>query len=229
MTRHFWVLIHRYAGLAMTLFLIIVALTGSVLAFKDELDAWLNPDLLRVTPRDAPMAYIRQGALFEIDISGAMPVYNILHKFDGTDSVYHGQNGPDTVCFDYKLDAYFGCTNNPAMITVAATLNIGLLMEASDSKLYGTTTPGTVFQLDTSKVTPTFTTLHSDFDSSNSPLHQGADGKLYGTTTKGNGLCTGTVFQIDITGATPIHELLYKFDGSIGIPSDLIQGNDGNL
>ncbi len=55
MTRHFWVLIHRYAGLAMTLFLIIVALTGSVLAFKDELDVWLNPDLLRVTIRDAPM------------------------------------------------------------------------------------------------------------------------------------------------------------------------------
>ncbi len=55
MTRHFWVLFHRYAGLAMTIFLIIVGLTGSVLAFKDELDVWLNPDLLRVEARDVPM------------------------------------------------------------------------------------------------------------------------------------------------------------------------------
>jgi uncharacterized iron-regulated membrane protein len=55
MTRHYWVLFHRYAGLMMTLFLVIVALTGSVLAFKDELDLWLNPDLLCVEERDAPM------------------------------------------------------------------------------------------------------------------------------------------------------------------------------
>lgn len=55
MTRHFWVLMHRYVGLAMTIFLIIVGLTGSVLAFKNEIDLWLNPDLLRVEVRDAPM------------------------------------------------------------------------------------------------------------------------------------------------------------------------------
>lgn len=55
MTRQFWVLIHRYVGLAMTVFLIIVGLTGSVLAFKDDLDLWLNPDLLRAPVRTAPM------------------------------------------------------------------------------------------------------------------------------------------------------------------------------
>jgi uncharacterized iron-regulated membrane protein len=43
MTRQFWVIIHRYAGLAMALFLIMAGLTGSILAFNDELDAWLNP------------------------------------------------------------------------------------------------------------------------------------------------------------------------------------------
>ena len=46
---------HRYAGLAMTLFLVIVGLTGSVLAFRVELDQWLNPGLLTVAKRDAPM------------------------------------------------------------------------------------------------------------------------------------------------------------------------------
>lgn len=41
-------LVHRYVGLTMTIFLVIVGLTGSVLAFQRELDAWLNPELLVV-------------------------------------------------------------------------------------------------------------------------------------------------------------------------------------
>ncbi len=53
--RYFWTLVHRYAGLAMTLFLVIVGLTGSVLAFYGELDRWLNPELLTVPVRDAPL------------------------------------------------------------------------------------------------------------------------------------------------------------------------------
>lgn len=44
MSRRFWVLIHRYAGLYMALFLIIAGLTGSILAFYHELDHWLNPE-----------------------------------------------------------------------------------------------------------------------------------------------------------------------------------------
>lgn len=36
--RFFWVLLHRYTGLAMTIFLIVVGLTGSLLAFLSELD-----------------------------------------------------------------------------------------------------------------------------------------------------------------------------------------------
>ncbi|MEQ1638597.1 MAG: PepSY-associated TM helix domain-containing protein [Methylococcales bacterium] len=43
--RPFWVLIHRYAGLAMTAFLIIVGLTGSLLAFYAELEHAINPQL----------------------------------------------------------------------------------------------------------------------------------------------------------------------------------------
>ncbi|HEY8063744.1 MAG TPA: PepSY-associated TM helix domain-containing protein [Methylosinus sp.] len=55
MSRAFWVRAHRWAGLAMAGFLVIVGLTGSVLAFREELDVWLNPELATVTPRDAPM------------------------------------------------------------------------------------------------------------------------------------------------------------------------------
>lgn len=41
--RSFWVLLHRYTGLAMTAFLIVVGLTGSLLAFLPELEAMVNP------------------------------------------------------------------------------------------------------------------------------------------------------------------------------------------
>ena len=54
-TRSFWVWLHRWAGLAMAGFLIVVGLTGSVLAFREEIDTWLNPDLLTVAKRDAAL------------------------------------------------------------------------------------------------------------------------------------------------------------------------------
>ncbi|WP_347987687.1 PepSY-associated TM helix domain-containing protein [Methylomonas sp. AM2-LC] len=41
--RHFWVVVHRIAGLAMTGFLIIVGLTGSILVFNNELEGLINP------------------------------------------------------------------------------------------------------------------------------------------------------------------------------------------
>lgn len=43
MSRGFWVVIHRWAGLTMTIFLVIVGLTGSLLAFYPELERLLNP------------------------------------------------------------------------------------------------------------------------------------------------------------------------------------------
>ena len=43
--RPFCVLLHRYAGLVMTFFLIIVGLTGSLLAFYRELEQAINPKL----------------------------------------------------------------------------------------------------------------------------------------------------------------------------------------
>jgi uncharacterized iron-regulated membrane protein len=55
MARQVFVFIHRWLGLAMTIFLIIVGLTGSVIAFREELDVWLNPELLTVAKRDAPL------------------------------------------------------------------------------------------------------------------------------------------------------------------------------
>ncbi|MBF4989383.1 PepSY domain-containing protein [Methylophilus sp. 14] len=54
--RHILVLWHRWVGLAMAAFLIISGLTGAIIAFEDELDAWLNPQLFRpVWQADKPV------------------------------------------------------------------------------------------------------------------------------------------------------------------------------
>jgi uncharacterized iron-regulated membrane protein len=55
MTRQFFVFLHRWVGLSLTIFLVIIGLTGSVVAFQEELDHWLNPELFKVAIRDAPL------------------------------------------------------------------------------------------------------------------------------------------------------------------------------
>lgn len=48
--RPFLVLIHRYVGLTMAGFLLVAGLTGSLLAWNDELETALSPALFRVVP-----------------------------------------------------------------------------------------------------------------------------------------------------------------------------------
>jgi PPOX class probable FMN-dependent enzyme len=48
-------LLHRYVGLGLAGFLFVAGLTGSAIAFHDELDAWLNPALFRVASAGAPL------------------------------------------------------------------------------------------------------------------------------------------------------------------------------
>jgi len=55
MIRNFFVWLHRWAGLVMALPLIIIALTGSLMAFHDEIDAWLNPEFYHVPVQNAPL------------------------------------------------------------------------------------------------------------------------------------------------------------------------------
>jgi uncharacterized iron-regulated membrane protein len=47
--RDLLVRLHRWAGLATAVFLVATGLTGSVLAFQHEIDAWLNPRLFSAT------------------------------------------------------------------------------------------------------------------------------------------------------------------------------------
>jgi uncharacterized iron-regulated membrane protein len=48
MRRRFWVLVHRCAGLYLAFFLVIAGATGSLLAFFNELNGWLQLDLMHI-------------------------------------------------------------------------------------------------------------------------------------------------------------------------------------
>ncbi|WP_084678895.1 PepSY domain-containing protein [Methylocystis sp. ATCC 49242] len=54
MNRSFFVRLHRWAGLAMAGFLILAGTTGSLLAFQQELNHWLTPELYP-EPRPGPL------------------------------------------------------------------------------------------------------------------------------------------------------------------------------
>jgi len=54
--RNFWLTVHRYLGLATLVFLILEGATGSILVFRQQLDAMLNPALYGTAPSAATLA-----------------------------------------------------------------------------------------------------------------------------------------------------------------------------
>lgn len=50
--RKLWLSVHLYLGLGAGAVLLVIALTGSVLTFWQEIDRWLNPELSLVNPAD---------------------------------------------------------------------------------------------------------------------------------------------------------------------------------
>lgn len=61
--RPFWVIVHRWAGLTLALFLAVAGLTGSLLPWFDELDAATAPAMQNATPPRPGMAAIDPLAL----------------------------------------------------------------------------------------------------------------------------------------------------------------------
>jgi uncharacterized iron-regulated membrane protein len=51
-------LLHRYLGLAMALFLAMAGLTGAILAFHHEIDAWLNPTFHQPPSEGRPLGLV---------------------------------------------------------------------------------------------------------------------------------------------------------------------------
>jgi uncharacterized repeat protein (TIGR03803 family) len=150
------------------------------------------------------------GTIFQLDISGGTPIYTVLHEFDNTGSS----------AFFYLFFS---------------------LAQGLDGKLYGTNLDaslGSIFQLDISGLTPVYTVLHSFNDTDNNGFFPtgggqivGRNGKLYGTTTEGGPFAAGTVYELDLSGLTPIYTVLHGFDEFEGAQPQkpLFQGSDGNL
>jgi uncharacterized iron-regulated membrane protein len=50
--RSLFILIHRYVGLTIAVFLIVAGLTGSIIAFMHDLESWVSPELFVVHPAE---------------------------------------------------------------------------------------------------------------------------------------------------------------------------------
>ena len=97
MTRQFWVLVHRYAGLYMAFFLIVAGATGSILAFSPEIVRLLVPTLV-VAAQDQPMLdgfELRRRALALIPPQG---------KLDGV-SLHRAPTNAFIAAIEPRLDA----------------------------------------------------------------------------------------------------------------------------
>ena len=63
--------LHTYAGLAAALFVLVLGVTGSIMAFEDEIDRATHPHLFKVAPAPPPLALSELGARVSAARSGA--------------------------------------------------------------------------------------------------------------------------------------------------------------
>ena len=188
------------------------------------------------------------GAIFKITTSGTLTV---AHSFVGTDGSFSGSgviqgndgnfygtteeggvNGPNGTVFKMKADGSLTTLHSFCSKTACGDgeqPDAGLV-QGSNGDFYGTTQlggahgSGSIF-----KITPSgqLTTLYSFCTQANcadgySPVASlvlATDGSFYGTTIY-------TFFKITAAGK---FTTIYTFAGSDGIPSALVQANDGNF
>ena len=201
------------------------------------------------------------GTIFKIAPAGGTPT--TLHSFDSTDGAnpygglvqatngdFYGttfQGGTSTNCSGgcgtvFKITAG-GTFNTLHSFDLADGFNPhGVLVQANNGDLYGTTTYGgsstnclslgcgTVFEISPAGK---FTSLYSfcvktgcpDGSHPEAGMVQGTDGNLYGTTSGGGGSGVGAVFQIT-PGGTLMTLSGFSIGGNL---NGLVQGTDGDF
>jgi uncharacterized iron-regulated membrane protein len=79
-SRAFLVLLHRYAGLSLAVFLAFAGLTGSAIVFSEELDALLNPRLFHTASQGPVLAPSELARRVEQALPGARVTYIPLRR-----------------------------------------------------------------------------------------------------------------------------------------------------
>lgn len=114
--RNVWLRLHLYLGLSVGALLVAVGLTGSALVFMNELDAWLNPDLLTVAvPSEGgtvhrPMAEIVAAAERVVEANSRMVAIMGPHSPEGVFSISFEQ--PDETQLRVFVDPYRAIVTN---------------------------------------------------------------------------------------------------------------------
>ena len=101
---------HRLIGLCAALFLIALSLTGAVIAFENDLNRLINPQLLRVQPRGRPLSWetIRRGVEAQ---EPAWRVQRIYMPATDSDSTYVRLiSRSSAVTREIYVDQYSGLT-----------------------------------------------------------------------------------------------------------------------
>ncbi len=96
--RQLWLDIHLYLGLFAGALLVIFGITGSILVFWQEIDEWLNPDLLTVTvPKQA------DGADGEVIFQSLHKIVHAAEQAASQDSKITALYGPRAIVQVYLL------------------------------------------------------------------------------------------------------------------------------
>ncbi|CCW16687.1 Uncharacterized iron-regulated membrane protein; Iron-uptake factor PiuB [Sphingobium indicum BiD32] len=95
------VILHRYVGLAIAGFLVVAGLTGSIVAFQSELDAWLNPGLFHIERTGQPLPPSRLAKAIE-RADPAIEIFTLVLPSEPGESAqaFVGSRGGDTA-LDY--------------------------------------------------------------------------------------------------------------------------------
>jgi uncharacterized iron-regulated membrane protein len=144
MTRQFWVLLHRYAGLFMAFFLIIIGLTGSIIVFNQELYKWFDPPP-KVTPQITPMldAYALRERAQALVPHGA--VNNL--------TLYLKPDEPYTAWVEPRIDP---ATNKPYELDA----NMLMLDPYTGAELKREKYPGDIWPITSKNIMPLINRLH---------------------------------------------------------------------
>lgn len=107
LSRHVFLLLHRYVGLAMAAFLVVAGLTGSMMAFYPELDALLNPELLvaqRPADGSPPLDpfVLRDRLLEQLPRDKAKEVRGVLLEVDPDRTANYWVDGRETFVDPYS-------------------------------------------------------------------------------------------------------------------------------